>query len=74
MGNAGHLFVFPYQRPGGDPRAGTMVFAPTGEFMCHLEPRPGFSVWEAGSDYLLGVQLDEMDRASVVVYGFGGLE
>ena len=72
MGNAGHLFVLPYQRPGDDPRAGTMVFAPTGEFMCHLEPKPGFSVWEAGSDYLLGVQLDEMDRASVVVYGFAG--
>ncbi len=73
MGNAGRLFVFPfpYQRL-GDPRAGAMVFAATGEFMCHLEPKPGFSMWEAGSDYLLGVQLDEMDRASVVVYGFGG--
>ena len=73
LGNAGHLFVLPYQGLGG-PCAGTMVFVPTGEFMCQLEPKPGFSVWEAGSDYLLGVQLDEMDRASVIVYGFGGLE
>lgn len=73
MGNAGHLFVFPYRRP-GQPAAGAMVFAPTGEFMCHMQPKPGFSVWEAGSDYLLGVHFDELDIATVMVYDFGAPE
>ena len=69
MGNAGHLFVFPYPRP-GQPVPATMVFAPTGKFMCHLTLKPGYSVWEAGSDYLLGVQLDEMENASIIVHSF----
>ena len=73
MGNAGHLFVFPYRRP-GQPVAGAMVFAPTGEFMCHMQSKPGFSVWEAGSDYLLGVHFDELDIATVMVYDFGAPE
>lgn len=73
MGNAGHLFVFPYRRP-GQPAAGAMIFAPTGEFMCHMQPKPGFSVWEAGSDYLLGVHFDELDIATVMVYDFGAPE
>lgn len=71
LGNAGHLFVFPYRRP-DQPVAAAMVFAPTGEFMCHMEPKkPGFSVWEAGSDYLLGVHLNELDVATVKAYSFG---
>ena len=69
MGNAGHLFVFSYPRP-GRPRAGAMVFAPTGEFMCRLPPLPGYTLWEAGTDYLLLVHLDELDVATVVVYSF----
>lgn len=69
VGNAGHLFVFPYPRP-GRPELGAMVFAPTGEFMCHLPPMPGHSLWEAGDGYLLTVHLDEMDVASVVVRSF----
>ena len=72
MGNAGRLFVFPYQRP-GQPPAGTMVFGPAGDFMCHLEPKPGFSVLVAGSDYLLGVHRDEMESETVVLYRFGSL-
>lgn len=70
LGNAGHLFVFPYRRP-GQPAAGAMVFAPTGEFMCHMERKPGFSVRKAGSDYLLGVHLDELDVPTVKAYSFG---
>lgn len=70
MGNDGHLFVFPYKRP-RQAREGAMVFAPTGEFRCHLPPIPGFEVWEAGADYLLGVHLDEMESATVMLYRFG---
>lgn len=69
VGNAGHLFVFSYPRP-GRPRAGAMVFAPTGEFMCRLPPMPGYTLSEAGADYLLLVHLDELDVATVVVYSF----
>lgn len=73
MGNAGHLVVFPFQRP-GQSVAGAMVFAPTGEFGCHMERKPGFSVWEVGSDYLLGVQLDDLDVATVKMYDFDAPE
>lgn len=69
MGKAGHLFVFPYSRP-GRPVENTLVFAPSGEFMCHLPPRPRYRIWEAGPGYVLGVHLDEVDNASVAVYSF----
>ena len=69
MGNAGHLFVFPYPRP-GQSRPTTMVFAPTGEFLCRLPPMPGHSLAEAGPDYLLTVHLDELDVPTVVVHSF----
>ena len=69
MGNAGHLFVFPYRRP-GQSRPATMVFAPTGEFLCRLPPMPGHSLTEAGPDYLLTVHTDELDVATVVVHSF----
>ncbi len=69
MGNAGHLFVFPYPRP-GQSRPTTMVFAPTGEFLCRLPPMPGHSLAEAGPDYLLLVHLDELDVPTVVVHSF----
>lgn len=72
MGNDGHLLVFPYDRPRQD-RKGAMVFAPTGEFLCHVEQKPGFSVWEAGPGYLLGVHEDEMENETVMLYSFGPL-
>ena len=69
VGNAGHLFVFPYRRP-GQSRPATMVFAPTGEFMCRLPPMSGHLLTEAGTDYLLTVHTDELDVATVVVHSF----
>ena len=71
MGNAGHLFVFPYRRPGRpEPESGAMVFSPTGEFMCRLPPMPDHSLAEAGPDYLLTVHTDELDVSTVVVHSF----
>ena len=39
-----------------------MVFAPTGEFLCHIEAKEGYTVLEAGADYVLGQHEDDLGR------------
>ena len=68
---AGRLWVFGYPRPQG--RRPAMVFAPTGEFSCHMPADrlgEGFTVLEAGADYLLGEQEDDLGIQWVVMYRF----
>ena len=48
-----------------------MGFSRDGEFLCHLE-RPGeaagFSVWEFGADYALGVSASDLGIETVVMH------
>ncbi len=71
VGGAGHLWVFRYRRPGVEVRPGAMVFAPTGEFLCHMPTMKGYSVLEAGADYVLGQQEDDLGIQWVVMHRFG---
>ena len=70
VGRDGRLWVWPYRRPGGGPTR-AMAFSPDGEFLCHLD-RPGeaagFSVWEFGADYALGVSASDLGIETVVVH------
>ena len=70
VGRDGRLWVWPYRRPGAGPTR-AMAFSPDGEFLCHLE-RPseaaGFSVWEFGADYALGVSASDLGIETVVVH------
>lgn len=69
LGTDGRLWVGPYRKPGQEPRR-WMAFEPDGTFSCHLESvRMG--IHEIGADYVLGVQTDELDIPTVVVYGLG---
>ena len=71
VGVGGHLWVFRYRRPGVEVRPGAMVFAPTGEFLCHMEPKRGYTVLEAGTDYVLGQQEDDLGVPWIVLHSFG---
>lgn len=70
VGRDGRLWVRPYRRPGADPTR-AMAFSRDGEFLCHLE-RPGgaagFSVWEFGADYALGVSASDLGIETVVMH------
>ncbi len=70
VGRDGRLWVWPYRRPGAGPTR-AMAFSRDGEFLCHLE-RPGeaagFSVWEFGADYALGVSASDLGIETVVMH------
>ncbi len=68
VGRDGRLWVFPYRRPGQEPRQ-WMAFEPDGTFFCHLAlTHPDFSVHEFGADYALGAEADELGVQTVVMY------
>ena len=71
VGGGGHLWVFRYRRPRVEVRPGAMVFAPTGEFLCHMEAKRGYTVLEAGADYVLGQQEDDLGVPWIVLHSFG---
>lgn len=66
LGTDGRLWVAPYRKPGQEPRR-WMAFEPDGTFSCHLERVP-LSIHEIGADYVLGVQTNELDIPTVVMY------
>lgn len=70
VGRDGRLWVWPYRQPGAGPTR-VMAFSRDGEFLCHLE-RPGeaagFSVWEFGADYALGVSASDLGIETVVIH------
>lgn len=68
----GRLWVLPYRKPEQESPL-WMAYQPDGTFFCHLARKPNFSVNEFGADYVLGVQLDELDVPTVVMYGLSRL-
>ena len=64
----GRLWVFPYRKPGQDPRE-WMAFETDGTFFCHLaRTHPNFTAHEFGADYALGVEADELGVQTVAMY------
>ncbi len=74
VGRDGRLRVLPWRRP-GESRARSMIFSRDGDFLCHLEWLPqgaGFSPWEFGSDYMLGVKTSDLGVETVVMHELRG--
>ena len=64
----GRLWVFPYRKPGQNPRE-WMAFETDGTFFCHLaRTHPNFTPHEFGADYALGVEADELGVQTVAMY------
>ena len=68
MARDGRLWVFPYRKPGQDPRE-WMAFETDGTFFCHLaRTHTNFTPHEFGADYALGVEADELGVQTVAMY------
>lgn len=64
---SGHLWVGEYRKPGDDqPR--WRVLDPTGRYLGIMETPPGFSIYEIGSNYLLGRWRDDLGVEHVRMY------
>jgi hypothetical protein len=62
-----NLWVADYLAP-GDEQPRWRVFDPEGRMLGTIETPIGFTIHEIGSDYLLGVERDELDVEKVVIY------
>ena len=60
----------PSYKPGGELTSAPpyTVIAPNGEWLGTVEAPPGFRILDVAAGLVLGVELDEMDVVSVVVY------
>ena len=65
---AGHLWVTAYRRPWEDVPPRWTIIDSQGRWLGELEGPAGFQLMEAGSDYLLGIEPDEMEVQRVVLY------
>jgi len=64
----GNLWVRDYRRPGDDTPPRWAVFDPDGRMIGFADIPAGFTIFEIGSDYLLGRERDEWDAQHVRVY------
>lgn len=67
FGTDGALWVSEYPRPEMEARH-RLIFEPDGRLRCRLVTRPGLELYEAGSDYVLAEQQDELGVETVVLY------
>lgn len=69
VGQDGAVWVWRYRRPGESDQARAMGFGPDGEFVCHLiRGMDDYSIWEFGTDYVLGTHTDELGVQRVAMY------
>lgn len=66
--SAGELWVSRYPTAAGQANLWT-IFDPAGRLIGDVSTPPGFSVFEVGSDYLLGVARDSLDVERVELLG-----
>jgi hypothetical protein len=64
----GNLWVRDYRRLDGDVPPHWAVFNPDGRMMGFVDTPVGFTIYEIGSDYMLGRERDEWDAQHVRVY------
>jgi hypothetical protein len=70
LSTTGEIWVREYDRPGAEPGQRWLVFAPDGELIGRIRLPGNLRGYEAGSDYVLGVETDELDVEYVVLYRF----
>ena len=65
----GSLWVETYRRPGSEGPDRWLVFNSEGRFVCHGSIPGDMRLFEIGTDYILGMERDEMDVEHVRLYG-----
>ncbi len=68
VGATGRIWVGQYPRPSAPEPRRARIFGADGRFQCHVTRPPGFTPWEFGADYLLGVQEDELGVEYVALH------
>jgi hypothetical protein len=63
----GYLWATEYRRP-GDRSARWIIFDPEGRWLGAVEGPDGFRAYQIGSDYILGVHVDELGVEQVQMY------
>ena len=66
IGRDGRVWVKRFARPREE--VAWMAFSPDGIFSCHLAPGPDLTPYEFGVDYLLALDVDDLDTERVVMH------
>ncbi len=66
LGGDGRLWVKRFVRPREEPE--WLAFGPHGGFVCRFTPGSGLTPYEFGSDYVLGLRIDDLGTERVLMY------
>lgn len=70
VATTGEIWVREFDRPAAGPGQRWLIFDPDGELIGRIRLPENLTGYEAGSDYILGVETDELDVEYVVLYRF----